>query len=263
MTSPAASPAPPIARPARPLRDQRILVTGGTQGTGRAVVRALARAGARVVTCSRHDDDAARSLRAELASAEPGSAGQPLVLRADVTDPEQTAALVRACQDQFGQLDGLVHTVGAMGQAPFGQLPPAEWHRVADANLTSSFLVIKEAMPVLADGASVLIIGSRAAAAGTPQRAHYTAAKGALSGLTRSLARELGPRGIRVNLMAPAIIDKEETAQQLGPMLAKFASLTALRRLAVPADLADVAMFLVSNQSRYITGQTIVVDGGL
>jgi 3-oxoacyl-[acyl-carrier protein] reductase len=241
------------------LTGRRVLVTGGTKGTGRAVVLALARAGASVVTCSRHDDEDARSLSAELAA----TGGPHLVLRADVTDPEDTGRLAGACRDRFGALDALVAAVGAIGHVPFAALPAAQWRRVTDANLTSCFLTIQGALPLLADGSSVVAIGSRAAAAGAAQRAHYTAAKAALAGLTRSLARELGPRGIRVNLLAPAIIEKAETAQLLGAQLDRFREQTALRRLAVPADLADVALFLVSDQSRYVSGQTISVDGGI
>jgi 3-oxoacyl-[acyl-carrier protein] reductase len=241
------------------LAGRTALVTGGTKGAGRAVVLALARAGANVVTCSRHDDEAARGLADELAA----TGGAHLVLRADVCDPDDTRRVADACRERFGGLDVLVTVAGAMGRSPFGSLPPAEWCRVMDANLASCFLVILRALPLLGEGACVVTVGSRAAAAGSAQMAHYTAAKAALAGLTRSLARELGPRGIRVNLIAPAMIEKEETAKLLGPALERFRNQAALRRLAAPDDIADVVLFLVSEHSSYITGQVVTVDGGI
>jgi 3-oxoacyl-[acyl-carrier protein] reductase len=241
------------------LAGRSALVTGGTKGTGRAVVLALARAGASVVTCARHDDDAARGLADELAA----TGAAHLVLRADACDPADARRLADACSERFGALDALVTVAGAIGRSPLGSLPPQEWRRVMDANVASCFLIIQRALPLLGQGASVVTLGSRAAAAGSAQMAHYTAAKAALAGLTRSLARELGPRGIRANLVAPAIIEKQETAKLLGPALDGLRSQAALRRLARPDDIADVVLFLVSEHSRYITGQVLTVDGGI
>jgi 3-oxoacyl-[acyl-carrier protein] reductase len=242
-----------------PLAGKSALVTGGTKGTGRAVVLALARAGASIVTCARNDDEAARDLAAELAA----TGTDHLVLRADAGDPDDAGRLADACLERFGQLDAVVTVAGTMGRCPLGSLTPQEWCRVMDANLASCFLVIQRTLPLLGQGACVVTVGSRAASAGSAQMAHYTAAKAALAGLTRSLARELGPRGIRVNLIAPALIEKEETAKMLGPVLDHFRSQAALRRLASPDDIADVILFLVSEQSRYLTGQVITMDGGI
>jgi 3-oxoacyl-[acyl-carrier protein] reductase len=241
------------------LAGRRVLVTGGTKGTGRAVVLALARAGASVVTCARHEDDAARGLADELA----GTGAAHLVLRADACDPDDARRLADACTERFGALDALVTVAGSIGRSPLGSLRPQEWSRVMEANLASCFLVIQRALPLLGEGACVVTVGSRAATAGSAQMAHYTAAKAALAGLTRSLARELGPRGIRVNLIAPAIIEKEETAKLLGPALEQLRGQAALGRLALPDDIADVVLFLVSEHSRYITGQVLTVDGGI
>ncbi|WFE29225.1 SDR family NAD(P)-dependent oxidoreductase [Solwaraspora sp. WMMD791] len=239
------------------LSGRAALVTGGTRGIGRGIVTALAHAGADVVACYRadgpHVDDLARTLK-EIP-------GDHHLVRADIGDPGQLSALADECRLRYGRLDVVVNNAGVISHQPIDQLAVDEWRRVLDTNLTGAFLVVREVLPLLGAGASIVNVGSRVATVGIPLRAHYTAAKAGLIGLTRSLAKELGPRGIRVNLVAPGVIatEKELPAE----VLARYEQLTALRRLGTPQEVAAVVCFLASEAAGYLTGATVDVDGGI
>lgn len=235
------------------------LVTGGTRGIGRAIVLALADAGANVVACYREDIEAADALATELKE----TAGEHHVCQADVSQPDDVDRLAARCRDWLGTIDIVVNSAGTISHVPFADLPLAEWHRVIDTNLTGTALVIQKILPLMPDGGSIINVGSRVATVGIPLRAHYTAAKAGVAGLTRSLCKELGPRGIRVNVVAPGVIATEEAARLALDQQARYRALTALGRLGEPAEVADVVLFLASDLSRYVTGETVSVDGGI
>src|SRR5262249_24990333 len=153
-------------------------------------------AGADVIACYLTDSEAAAQLGEELAKL----GGDHAVVQADISDPQGATRLAGDCRDRMGSLDVVVHNAGAISHIPIGELSVPEWRRFIDTTLPGAFLVIQALWPLLKAGASIVSIGSRAAAAGIPVRAHYTAAKAGLAGLTRSLCKELGPKGIRVNL---------------------------------------------------------------
>lgn len=246
------------------LHGKKVLVTGGTRGIGRGIVLAAARAGAQVVTCHQRAGEAADRLVRDLKLI----GDDHLVIRADITDLDQVDSLVAAAGEQFGgHIDGIVNNAGAISHIPFAELPPQEWSRVLDTNITATYRIIQQSLPLLGPGSSVVNIGSRSAAAGVPLRAHYTAAKSAMIGLTRSLARELGPQGIRVNVVAPAIIETESfdsmPAERAAGLRTTFASRTALGRLGTVEELVGPVLFLLSPGSTYITGETLNVDGGI
>jgi 3-oxoacyl-[acyl-carrier protein] reductase len=136
-----------------------------------------------------------------------------------------------------------------------------------DTSLTAGYLVVQEALPLLSAGSSVVFIGSRVATVGIPLRGHYTAAKAGLVGLARSLAKEFGSRGIRVNVVAPGVIETEEaaklSAEERRAYEQRYKSLIALGRFGRPADIARAVLFLASDLSGYVTGETINVDGGI
>jgi 3-oxoacyl-[acyl-carrier protein] reductase len=239
------------------LTGKKALVTGGTRGIGRAVTRTLAAAGADVVACYRQDGEHIDALTRELQE----TGGEHHLVRADVSDPAQVDSLLAECGRRYGALDVVVNNAGVISHEPFERLAVAEWHRVLDTSLTAAYLVVQKALPWLRSGASVVNVGSRVATVGIPLRAHYTAAKAGLIGLTRSLCKELGPRGIRVNLVAPGVIDTG--AELSAEARARYEGMTALRRLGDPADVAAVVCFLASDLAGYLTGATIQVDGGV
>ncbi|GGQ19468.1 SDR family NAD(P)-dependent oxidoreductase [Streptosporangium pseudovulgare] len=239
------------------LAGKKVLVTGGTRGIGRGVVLALARAGADVLTCYRNESEHVGTLERELKAI----GGDHHVVRADVGSPEEIDRLIGECRTRLGRLDVVVNNAGVISHVPFADLPVEEWHRVVDTNLTAAYLVTQKALPLFGESASVVNVGSRVATVGIPLRAHYTAAKAGLAGLCRSLAKELGPRGIRVNVVAPGVI---ATEAELSPeVLARYRQMTAVRRLGRTEEIANTVLFLASDLAGYITGETVNVDGGI
>jgi 3-oxoacyl-[acyl-carrier protein] reductase len=239
------------------LSGRKALVTGGSRGIGREITLALARAGADVLACYRSDGEHVAQLARELKE----TAGDHHLVRADVSDVADVRALVNECGERFGRLDIVVNNAGVISHEPFDRLAVDEWRRVLDTNLTSCYLVVQAALSLMDSGGSVVNVGSRVATVGIPLRAHYTAAKAGLIGLTRSLCKELGPRGIRVNVVAPGVVATEvELADEVR---ARYEGMTALRRLGKPSDIAAVVCFLASDLAGYVTGDTINVDGGV
>jgi len=245
------------------LRGKKLLVTGGTRGIGRGIVLAAARGGADVLTCYRQESEYVESLRRELKE----TGGDHHVVRADVGEIAEVDALLEEAKNRYGRLDGIVNNAGTITHIPFAELPADEWSRVIDTNLTASYRVIQQALPLLGAGGSIVNIGSRGAAAGIPLRAHYTAAKAAMIGLTRSLAKELGGKGIRVNVVAPGVIETEAfaamPAERAEGLRSTYSQKTALARLGTVEELAAPVLFLLSDLSAYVTGETINVDGGI
>lgn len=241
------------------LAGKRVLVTGGSRGIGRETVLSFARAGARVVACHRSPGEPADSLAQELK----GLGEDHLVVQADVTQAEDVARLAETCRETFGGLDVVVNNVGIDARSPLNELTTQEWHRVIETNLTSCFTVTQTMLPLLPDGGSIVNIGAVAGWRGRPESAHYGASKTALTGLIRSLAKEVGGRGIRVNLVAPGVIVTEPGGGPPAPVADIIRGMTALGSLGTNEDVAACVLFLASDVSRYITGTTINVDGGI
>lgn len=240
------------------IEGRRVLLTGGTKGIGRGIALSFAAAGAQVVTCSRHDDEAARSLANQLKEI----GGEHHVMVADVSTPEGVDALVEEAGTRMGGLDNVIGNAGTISHVPFAQLSIEDWHKVIASNLTANFLLVQRALPLLHEGSSVTLIGSRSAMVGIPLRAHYTAAKAGLVGLMRSLAKELGPQGIRVNVVAPGVIEPED-APLPEEIRARYHKLTSLGRLGRPTEIAGACLYLASDLAGYVTGETLHVDGGI
>ncbi|GAA3564146.1 SDR family NAD(P)-dependent oxidoreductase [Amycolatopsis ultiminotia] len=243
----------------QPLSNKRALVTGGTKGIGRAIALALARGGATVVACYHSDEASAAELARELK--EHGDGHQ--VRRADVTDSGEVESLLAGVRDTLGGLDVLVNNVGVDGVAWFSELSQAEWTRVMTHNVDSAFVVTQAALELLSDGSSIVNVGSSVALRGRARGVHYTTSKAALIGFTRALAKDVGERGIRVNLVAPGLTETEPGAGLPAHMVERIVGMTALKRLGQPEDVAEAVAFLAGDASRYVTGATLTVDGGV
>lgn len=245
------------------LKGKKALVTGGTRGVGRGVVRALARSGVDVITCCRQSGEAVASLERELNEI----GGQHAVVCADLTDPDQIAGLVGECESRFGRLDLIVNNAAVINHVPYGQLSAADWQRTVATNLTAVHLVIQSALGLLHAGSSVVSVSSKSIDVGIPLRAHYTATKAALHGLNRSLAREFGAKGIRFNVLSLGMIHTEAVdalpEEQREAMIKRYSEKTSLGRLGTPEEVADAVLWLASELSRYVTGVVIPVDGGI
>ncbi|AJT61733.1 hypothetical protein T261_0040 [Streptomyces lydicus] len=241
------------------LRGKRVLVTGGTKGIGRATTLAFARAGAWVLACHHSADEAAQSLSRELNDL----GNRNRVVRADVTTRRDAKRLADTVRTEWQGLDILVNNVGVDGGVPFANITDAQWHRLLDHNVTAAYLVTQTLLELLANGASVVNVGSSVALRGRVNGVHYTASKAALIGFTRGLCKELGPRRIRVNTVAPGLTETEPGAGLPPQAVERIVGMTALGRICQPDDIAGAVLFLAGDTSRYISGVTLNVDGGV
>jgi NAD(P)-dependent dehydrogenase (short-subunit alcohol dehydrogenase family) len=245
------------------LKGRVALVTGAQQGIGRAIALAFAQEGADVVV-NYLDDRAAAERVAEQAR----KAGvRAVVAQADVSRVDEGQALVTRAVQELGGLDVLVNNAGVYPRSPFLELAEREWDWVLDVNLKGScFCAQAAARAMIAGGrrrGSIINLSS-SSVRGQPRGVHYTASKGGVITMTRSMALELASHGIRVNAIAPGTTD---TAQPRGgnteEELAAMAKTIPLGRMAQPEDIASVAVFLAGDESRHMTGQTLHVNGGL
>jgi 3-oxoacyl-[acyl-carrier protein] reductase len=237
------------------LKGKTALVTGGSRGIGRAVALALAQQGVNVVACYRKAGEAVESLARE--------AGNIHLVQADVSQEADVTRLLEECRKRLGRLDIVVNNAGAISHVPLSDLTLMEWQRMLNTNLTSIYLVVREALPLLSEGSSVINIGSGLAMRGMAACVHYTASKAGVVGLTRSLCKELGPRGIRVNTLEPGIIETDMVSRLTPEARKRYAGLSASGRLGVPDDIAGGVLFLASNLSRFVSGTTLEVNGGI
>jgi 3-oxoacyl-[acyl-carrier protein] reductase len=241
------------------LAGRHVLVTGGSRGIGRAVVRSLAAQGARITVGHARDSADATTLSKELAEL----GVEHHLHRADVADPPAVADLVSQARQRFGPLDGIVNNAGVVSHRTIEDLDPDEWRRVLDVNLTGMYLVVRAALDALAPTASIVNVTSAVAFRGMAARTHYTAAKSGVVGLTRSLCKELGPRGIRVNAVAPGLVETDQMAGVPAAARQKYQAMIGLGRIGDPDDLSGPVLFLLSDAARYVTGATLHADGGI
>jgi NAD(P)-dependent dehydrogenase (short-subunit alcohol dehydrogenase family) len=255
-------------RPWRPdpelLAGRAALVAGGAGGIGAAVSRVLAASGASVAIADR-DEAAGVALADEIERA--GGRARPLVV--DLFDEAACAALPAAACGALGQLDVLVNVAGGLKKhAPWGlvhEWTTAAWDAIFDLNLRYVFWLCRAAIPLMADGGGAIVnIASLNGVVGNPNQAAYGAAKAALINLTQTLAGECGPMGIRVNAVGPGVTVTEAVASTIpAAVQERLRAVTPLRRLGTPDDIARAVTFLASPMADFVTGQLLLVEGGV
>jgi 3-oxoacyl-[acyl-carrier protein] reductase len=238
------------------LSGRAALVTGGSRGIGRAACLGFARAGADVVVHYRTGGDEAEAVAAEVRAL----GRQARTAQADVTRPEEVAGLVEG----LDELHILFNNAGIYPPGTFESLTVEEWDHVFAVNARGPFLVTQAALPLLAraEEARVVNIGTIMAFRGAPGNLHYTAAKASLIGLTRVLARELAPRGITVNMIVPSMVGTATAERDYPGVSERIVADQAIGRYQQPEDLVGLLVFLASRESAFVTGQTILADGG-
>lgn len=236
------------------------LVTGAARGIGREIAQRLASAGASVAVVD-VAEDAVQQAAAELSRPEQVSRGY----RCDVSSLEASLELGERVLADFGRVDMLVNNAGITKDRLFVRMTGEDWAAVLNVNLTGAFNVTKGVAPAMlkARAGSIVNIASVVGQMGNPGQANYAASKAGLIGLTKSLAKEFAPRGVRVNAVAPGFIRTHMTDALPEDAQAQMKQIIPLGRFGEPVDVANVVMFLVSDTSAYVTGQVINCDGGM
>ncbi len=243
------------------LTDQVVLVTGASRGIGAAIAVACADAGADVAIGYRQEAGSAEATVAAVRSRGRGAEAFP----ADLREPDQVDTMIEAVQDRFGKIDGLVNNAGIIAESRVVDMTVDEWRRVLDLNLTGAFLCSRAVLPgMLHRGSgSIVMISSRLGQIGLAGVAHYSAAKAGLLGLARSLAKEVGPEGVRVNAVAPGVTITDMTTDLLKSEEGRrrLAELPA-GRFATAEDVAATVVFLLTDAASLYHGQTLNPNGG-
>ncbi len=243
------------------LAPKTALVTGGSRGIGRAIAEQLCLAGARVAVGYRSDENAANGLIRELRRA----GGEAMALAGDVADPGQARQLVRDVVAAWERLDVVVNNAGIWEPDEAGGGDLDVWDRTLAVNLRGAYLVTDAAIPHLGQtGGSIVFVSSTAGQRGEAGHSAYAASKGALISYTKSLAAELGPKGIRVNCVAPGWVETDMTAAAFDDPArrAEIEASIPLGRVAAPVDVAGAVLFLVSDLARHLQGEVVNVNGG-
>lgn len=251
-------------RPSLDLTDRVVIVTGGAKGIGKVYSQRLIEAGARVVVA-----DIDKAANDEFANALIKSGGEAISQPTDVSNPDSTSAMAKAAIAKWGRIDGLVNNASLMSvlaRRSWAEIPVDEWDRVMAVNLRGIFLCCRAVYPQMKSQGhgKIVNISSNRVWDGTPNRLHYTTSKAGVIGLTRALSREVGEDNITVNAITPGFTQSEtQLASSSNAYVGNKTTINkALNRAQMPDDLVGAVLFLLSDASNFITGQTLNVDGG-
>ena len=237
------------------LENKVAVVLGGAKGIGLAISQRFTQEGATTWFTSRREE--------ELETASGKISGTSIPLRADVSQPDELIRIMHTIQAESGLIDVLVINAGMSEHATIDEISETHFDQIFDLNVRSPVFALQAALPLLKPGASVVLIGSIADVIGTQGYGVYSASKAALRSFARTWTRELSARGIRINVVAPGPVDTEMMAAASDEVRNGLAGAIPLGRLGKPEEVANAALFLASDESSYIAGAEICVDGGL
>lgn len=243
------------------LKDKVAIVTGGTRGIGRAIALKLADQGANIVINYRNSDKEAEELKAILEE----KGVKVLTVKCDISNFEDSKNLMDKCKEVFGKIDMLVNNAGITKDTLIMRMKEEDFDNVIDVNLKGTFNCAKHASAIMLKQrfGKIINMTSVVGIAGNAGQVNYAASKAGVIGLTKSLAKELGSRGITVNAVAPGFINTDMTASLSEKVKEEASKNIPLKRLGDPEDVANLVGFLASDAANYITGQVINVDGGM
>lgn len=243
------------------LKDKVAIVTGGTRGIGRAIALKLADQGANIVINYRNSDKEAEELKSILE----GKGIKVLTVKCDISNFEDSKNLMDKCKEVFGKIDILVNNAGITKDTLIMRMKEEDFDNVIDVNLKGTFNCAKHASAIMLKQrfGKIINMTSVVGIAGNAGQVNYAASKAGVIGLTKSLAKELGSRGITVNAVAPGFINTDMTASLSEKVKEEASKNIPLKRLGDPEDVANLVVFLASDAANYITGQVINVDGGM
>lgn len=244
------------------LKNKVAVVTGASKGIGAGIAKGLAEEGASVVVNYASSKEGAEKVVAEIKA----KGGKAIAVQGDVAKAADVERLFAETKKAFGKVDVLVNNAGIYEFVPIGDVTEKHFHRIFDTNVLGPILATREAVKYLGEGGSVINVGSVASTSGPPTSVVYSATKGALDTVTRVLANELGPKKIRVNSINPGPVETEgvHASGVIGSDFLNGAiAQTPLGRIGQPQDFAPIAVFLASDESGWLTGETLLASGGL
>lgn len=237
-----------------------VLITGASRGIGAAAARLFASGGYNVVINYKNSEDKALALCKEINYV----GGSALCFKADISNREEVAAMVDFAKSNFGEIGCLIHNAGIGKQMLFTDISENDWNEMMGVHLSGAFNCIQEVLPAMIrkNQGVIINVSSIWGMVGASCEVHYSTAKAGLIGLTKALAKEVGPSGIRVNCIAPGVIDTEMNSNLSPDDLAALCDETPLGRLGTPEEVAQLMLFLCSDNAKFITGQVISPNGG-
>ena len=243
------------------LDGQVVLVTGASRGIGLGIACGLAKAGAQVVMNYRSDAQRAEEALEHVRALSPTAT----LFQADIAVPKDVTAMFRHIQQTYGRLDGLVQNAGITADGYALMMGDEKWQRVIDTNLSGAFACLRAAgrMMTRQRSGAIVAVASTSAVSAPAGQANYAASKAGLLATVRVLAKELGPSNIRVNGVVPGFVETAMTRAMPAGRLNEYLEHIPLRRIGQPEEVADLVLFLLSAESRYITGASLVIDGGM